>query len=221
MVFTVSLNDNSVTSLESLYSAPIKTVGYTIRVATLAFLLFVASLNADAYDAKAHPGADSKQVIEYVLNSIRHDQSCPAGIPIAFNKEYYKLFAKSVNVIGQRNETYNLLRESFYANFNEGQSDMDHFAPSFRSLAKELCKIKIDYAFVDISRKKDLIDFNLDLEEGLFMSVAKEIEEDSDNVMFSIARMHKTLAIGEMPLYELMTKVAEVMTQLKEVSLAE
>lgn len=222
MTFTVSSTDNSITSLESLYTAPIKTVGYRIKVAALAFLLFVASLNADAYDANANPNVGSKQVIELVANDLNQDQyrHHSTGIPISINREYYKLLAKSVYAIGKWNASFNMLRESFYANFNEGQTDMDHFSPSFRSIARELSKFRIEYAFVDISRKRDLIDFNLDLEDDLFLSVARNVKELSDSVMFTIARKHKTLAIGEMPFQELVSKVAEVITQLKEVSLA-
>lgn len=105
--------------------------------------------------------------------------------------------------------------ESFLNNFDEGQCDIERFNPLFYKVADKLNCLKIEYAFVDVSRKRGVIDFNLYLEEGIFLSVAKEIDEPSDDVMFTIVRNYKTIAIGEMPLDDLITKVKSIITKLK------
>lgn len=217
MTFTVSTADSSFSSLENLYSAPIENIGRKIKVTALAFLLFVASLNADAYDTTEHLVNDTKQKMEWVVREQYHNVvgSLFTDVQIAPGHDSYKLRGWKASDIWQQAEAYRVLRQSFYANFNEGQNDLEHFTPLFISMAKELRKLRIGYAFVDVSRKKDLIDFNLDLDEGIFLSVAKSVKEETDSVMFTIARKQKTLAYDEMSLSELVTKVSDVITELK------
>ena len=85
----------------------------------------------------------------------------------------------------------------------------------FKTMAGPLSQLTIKDAFVDVSRKKGMIDFNLNLEKGIFLSVAKRTDEISDDVMFTIARNHETLVIDEMPISELMPKVSEIIMELK------
>lgn len=218
MTFTVSTTDSSFSSLENLYSAPIKTVGRKIRVTALAFLLFVASLNVDAYDTTEHFENDTKQKIEWVVREQYHNivGSLFTDIQIAPNHDSYKLRGLKASDIWQQSEAFRILRQSFFANFNDGQNDLDHFTPLFINMAKELRKLRIGYAFVDVSRRKDMIDFNLNLDSDLFLSVAKLVGDTGDAVMFSIARNHRTLIVDEMPLSKLVETVLQISDELKK-----
>lgn len=221
MNFTVSTVDTSFDSLENLYSAPVRTVGYRLRVAALAIFLVVSSMNDEAYGAEHHVAISSHnttELVEFGRRSFAYSQY--TDVSVELNREALKLLARQVSASWQRQQSLDKLRESFYANFEDGQQDFDRFAPLFKTMAKELSALKIDYSFVDVSRKKGMIDFNLNIEEGIFLSVAKQIEEPSNDVMFTIARNHKTLVIDEMPLHELMGKVNNVVAQLKTVTLS-
>lgn len=221
MDYIVSTTDTSFSSLENLYTAPIKTIGYKLKVAALAFFLFVSSMNWEAYGMESHFRQETQQTTEFVdaWRGPSHEAMF-CSFDVELNQVEYKLYARQVSAMWQRQENLNKLRESFYANFDKGQADVDHFSPSFNLLANELSNLTINYAFVDVSRKKDLIDFNMDLEEGVFLSVAKKLDEPSEEVMFSIARNRKTLVVDEMLIKDLIMKVSDVMDQLKSVSRA-
>ena len=122
------------------------------------------------------------------------------------------------SVVAQQFESLTKLYESFYENFEDYQDDINHFQPLFIKMSNELKRLKIDETFVDVSRKKNMIDFNLNLEEGLFLSVASSVDNTTDEVMFSVARNHKTLVIDMMPLKEVVDRTVEVLSDLKNVT---
>ena len=114
-------------------------------------------------------------------------------------------------------QTFDRLFNSFEQNFDVNSTDKEHFMTVFECLADALCVLEIKDIFVDVSRKQDLIDFNLTLENGLFLSVAKNVFQKSDDVMFAIARNSKTLVIDKMPLSELMKKLNEINIEYGEI----
>lgn len=95
---------------------------------------------------------------------------------------------------------------------------MEKFLPMFRELASQLSRLKIKDAFVDVGKRKGIIDFNLYLENGLFLSVARtfSFEEDDEDVMFAIGRNGRTLVLDMAPLSELMGKMAEIERQFSK-----
>lgn len=218
MNFTAKTADISIDSLEQLYSAPVKSSGHKVRVAAFSFFLIVSSINAEDYDFDHFASNGGHQTTElldrsnkFVPNSLIYD------VPVSFDQPLYRVFARQVSARWQRQESLDKLCDSFYANFIKGQMDVERFFPLFKNMAKELRNLKINYVFVDVSRKKNMIDFNLSLDEGLFLSVAQVLNEPMENVMFTIARNNKTIVIDEMPLKELVRKVADVESQLKSV----
>lgn len=219
MNYIVSTTDVMFDSLENLYNAPVKAVGYKRKVAAFTLFLIVSSMNEEAYGAEWNTHQGSQQTTGFV-ESLKREVPCVqlSGVELKLNNTTYKLFARDVSTVWQRQESLNILRESFFANFDEGQTDIDRFSSLFKNLANELSKLKIKYAFIDVSRNKGMIDFNLNLDEDIFLSVAKELNETTGNVMFTIARNHKTIAIDEMPIRELVKKVNAVISQLKSVS---
>lgn len=101
----------------------------------------------------------------------------------------------------------NKLILSFNENFKNNSDDIGDFSKTFNFLSKEISNLEFDNCFVDVSRKKRLIDINLYLKNEYFVSIAKEIDETGEDVMFSIAKNHKTLVIDIMPLKELINKL--------------
>ena len=109
-------------------------------------------------------------------------------------------------------ERYSQLFDSFKKNFDGDETSMEKFLSIFRELASQLSKLKIKDAFVDVGKRKGIIDFNFYLENGLFLSVARtfNFEEDDKDVMFAIKRNDRTLVLDMAPLSELMKKMDEI-----------
>lgn len=221
MTFITSTTDQSYDSLDTLYTKPTHSIGYQLKVAALALFLFVSSMNAQAYNTQTQKFNGAKPKIELATSydiSLQFDSAMIGSDNIKLSYEDYSLIVRELSAVWQRQQMYSLLLDSFKINFDEGQSDIGHFIGVFQLMARELSQLKIKEAFVDVSRKKDMIDFNLNMVDGLFLSVAKMISDESDDVMFTIARNHQTLVIDEMPLRELMKKLNKVMAQLKNFS---
>lgn len=203
MDFTTTTGVSTFDRLESLYVAPVKVVMNKIRIGALALFLLVASLQVEAY-TPGHSGYDALiNKTEYVsTQSIDNN-----NVSVKLGQQIYQLIVRDSELPKQRYETYGRLFDSFHENFGNQQTDMEYFFPMFKMMAAQLSQLKLEDAFVDVSRKKSIIDFNLNLEKGYFLSVAKSMEETSDKVMFAIAKEQQTLVIDEMPLPELMREV--------------
>jgi hypothetical protein len=204
--------------LDNLYSAPVSTIGHKIRVTALALFLVVTSIDAQADDMGKFQvkRIDNSPLIEKVekgffSNSFLSD----SDITVSINQIGFTVLVRENPLPWQRKVSARKLQDSFYENFDDNQDDIDRFLPMFKAMSRELSRLPIEEVFVDVSRKKGMIDFNLSMQEGVFLSVAKTLDETSDNVMFSIARNHNTLVIDEMPLRGLMKKVVNVVAQLK------
>ncbi len=215
MAFTVATDETRFDNLDNLYTAPASTIGHKIRVTALALFLVVTSIDAQADDmGKFQAKIDNSPQIEMFEKKL-FSNSLLSGIPVSINQTDYTVLVRENPLPWQRKVAARKLQDSFYENFDDNQDDIDCFLPLFKTVSRELSRLPIEEVFVDVSRKKGMIDFNLNMQEGVFLSVAKAIDETSDNVMFSIARNHNTLVIDEMPLRELMRKVVNVIAQLK------
>lgn len=206
MDFTTTTGVSTFNRPESLYVAPVKVVMNKIKIGALALFLLVASLQAEAY-TPGHGGYDVLiNKTEYVsTQSIDNN-----NVSVKLGQQIYQLIVRDTEILKLRYEMYGKLLDSFHENFAEGQEDIDVFWPLFKAMASQLSALRLEDAFVDVSRKKGMIDFNLNLEKGYFLSVAKSIDETSNGVMFAIAKDHQTLVIDEMPLEELIHEVREV-----------
>lgn len=218
MAFTVATDETKFDSLDNLYSAPVSTIGHKIRVTALALFLVVTSIDAQADDMGKFQvkRIDNSPLIEkiekgFFSNSFLSD----SDITVSINQIGFTVLVRENPLPWQRKVSARKLQDSFYENFDDNQDDIDRFLPMFKAMSRELSRLPIEEVFVDVSRKKGMIDFNLSMQEGVFLSVAKTLDETSDNVMFSIARNHNTLVIDEMPLRGLMKKVVNVVAQLK------
>lgn len=211
MQFTITAADTSYNSLESLYTAPIRVISRKVKVAALAFLLFVGSVDAGAIESKTFVESDVKAQVEISdFRSPLFSESQFSDLEVVLKQNDLKVFARMLTAFQQRKESMDILCKSFVENFDDGQTDVERFAPVFKTMSAQLCQLKIVDAFVDVSRKKDLIDFNLNLKNGYFLSVAKKLSETDNNVMFAIAKEQQTLAVDEMPLADLIREVKEL-----------
>ena len=111
---------------------------------------------------------------------------------------------------------FDKLNKSFNENFKDNKQAIERFKPLFTKMADGLKQLNVVDVFVDVSFKKNIIDFNLSLEEGLFLSVASSVDNTTDEVMFSVARNHKTLVIGIMQLKEVVRKANDILSELKK-----
>ena len=206
MDFTTISGVSTFDRLESLYVAPAKAVMNKIKIGALALFLLVASLHADAYAPDYGPYDNLISKTEYVStqNIDNNDVSVQLG------QQVFRLIVRDSELLKQRYGTYNRLFDSFHENFEDGQTDMEYFMPLFKQMAMQLSQLQLQDAFVDVSRKRNLIDFNMNLRKGYFLSVAKSPEEASDNVMFAISKEQQTLIIDEMPLIDLMREIREI-----------
>ena len=211
MQFTITAADVSYNSIESLYTAPIRAISRKIKVATLAFLLFVGSMDTGAIESKTYIESDVKAQVEISdFRNLLSNESMFSDLEVVLKQNDVKVFARMLAVFQQRKESMDILCKSFVENFDDGQTDIERFSPLFKTMSAQLCELKIDDAFVDVSRKRDLIDFNLNLENGYFLSVAKTLSETDNSVMFAIAKDQQTLVVDEMPLADLIREVKEI-----------
>lgn len=218
MAYTVVTEETKFDDLDNLYTAPVSTIGHKIRVTALALFLVVTSIDAQADDMGKFQAKkiDNSPIIEMVDKSLfTNSLLSGSDITVSINQIGYTVLVRENPLPWQKKVTERKLQDSFYENFGDNQDDIDRFLPLFKKMSKELSRLPIKDVFVDVSRKKDMIDFNLNMQEDVFLSVAKTVDESSDNVMFSIARNHNTLVIDEMPLRDLMRKVVNVVAQLK------
>lgn len=209
--YTMSTSVQEYGNLQSLYSEPQRSNSYKLKVARLALILFVTPIALGSFNVNSITKPDSISQIKLTdrsYSSIQHFFLGAGSISVPIS---------SCSAWWQRGETNRLLYKSFYDNFSNGQPDIFVFMPLFKELAGQLCQLTIKDVFVDVSHKKRLIDFNLNLEKDIFLSVAKRTDEFSDDVMFSIARNHQTLVIGEMPLGQLMQKVKDIIMELNAI----
>lgn len=86
----------------------------------------------------------------------------------------------------------------------------------FEQIASQLCRIEFNESFVDVGVKKRIVDFNLYFDDDVYLSVSRCIDDETDDVMYSIARKNRTLSIGILPLNELVDKMREVMKELEQ-----
>lgn len=113
-------------------------------------------------------------------------------------------------------DSFDKLNKSFNENFKNSKQPIERFKPLFTKIADELKQLNATDVFVDVSFKKNIIDFNLSFEEGLFLSVASGVDNATDEVMFSVARNHKTLVIDTIQLKEVVQKAIDILNELKK-----
>ncbi len=210
-IYSVVTAEQSFSCLEELYTPPETSIRQKIQIAACALFLYMLPMNPIPYSAQVDNAAiNAMQQTEWLKEN--------NGILVSFNQEDYCVVVKDVASDWQQKDVYKKLYDSFWANFDGIMNDnSERFFTVFQNMAHQLCKLQIKDVFVDVGIRKSLIDFNLLLEDGLFLSVARHLYEETDDVMFTIDRNERTLVIDVMPLKELMDKVLQIEAELKAV----
>ena len=105
------------------------------------------------------------------------------------------------------NEVYRKMLSSYYESVGEDVSERKKYREAFDELAKGLCSLPVKSVFVDIGKRHSILDFNMDLGNGLSLSVAKPNCEDIDGVMYAVSVDHKILKISIAPLGDVIDSV--------------
>lgn len=119
-----------------------------------------------------------------------------------------------VNAFSNRQK---MLDDSFEAAFNDEKADYEMFFPTFEQLKASVRKLDFKGCFVDVSRSRERVNFNLSFNGGLFVSLAKTVDStESNDVMFSISRNKRKIIISQMDVDELIEKIKDVQEIIKE-----
>ncbi len=128
--------------------------------------------------------------------------------------------------------TYNKLYESFKKNYESDEDAKGEFFTAFVKVAKKLAKLEIDDCFVDVGKRKRVIDFNIHLPHRIFISVCRyldsngetyELDEggkavvDDNTVFYKVDRDERTLSIGIIRIGEFVKKIREIEHELDEI----
>lgn len=127
---------------------------------------------------------------------------------------------------------YDKLYESFAKNFDGGEIDGEYLAV-FEKIASQISRLEILDCFVDVGKKKRIVDFNVCLPDDLFISVCRyldssgevyelegggEVVVDDETVFYSVDRHHNTLSFGIIHLDEFTEKMLEIQNEFREIS---
>ena len=105
---------------------------------------------------------------------------------------------------------YKSLKDSFEKNFIDKDEDVGVWKSLFDEIVEKLEPVEIEHGYVDIGFKKKIIDFNLCLNDKWFMSIAKTLDDESEEVMFTIDKDGKTLVIGWSSIDDVLSKYNEL-----------
>jgi len=126
--------------------------------------------------------------------------------------------------------SYDKLYESFAKNFDGGEIDGEYLAV-FEKIASKISRLEILDCVIDVGKKKRMIDFNVHLPNGIFISVCRyldstgqvyelegggEVVVDDETVFYSIEREERTLSIGIIHLDEFIGKMLEIQRDFRE-----
>ena len=118
----------------------------------------------------------------------------------------------------------NKLYESFIKNFDGGEIDGEYLAV-FEKMASQVSRLEILDCFVDVGKKKRIVDFNILLPNDMFISVCRyldstgqvyelegggEVVVDDETVFYSVDRHDMTLSIGIIHLDEFIEKMLAI-----------
>ena len=112
------------------------------------------------------------------------------------------------------NNHYQLLLDSFRKHFIQ-QHDETLYRYSFEKMAKALSNLHFKKAYVDVDKSKHRIDFYLNVGHKILLTVSQVPKDISDEmVMFSIEQNHETIAMDQINLHELISKIQHIQLSL-------
>lgn len=96
----------------------------------------------------------------------------------------------------KRGRSYEKIYRSFKSNFLNDPKEEPKWTRVFEMLVKEVENLEIKDVFVDVGRKRGVIDMSLCLPSGIGVSLSKELGDHSDSFMYAFSKDHHVLSIG-------------------------
>lgn len=177
--------------------------GRKMQVASLGLLLLMAVAPTDGFSAQSNVSVfdshDSQQVVGHKVNM---EQKC-LTVPVCKNI--------------REKSNYDRLLRTFSRHFSSSNVDSSYLT-TFDEVANVVKSLYIDKLYVDINRRKGLVDFTLNLGNHIVLSIGKKINESSVLVMFTLSYKGELLVADVMSLTDLLSKISNIQTSLlKEV----
>lgn len=201
MVFQISHKANSVAVAADLYQ-PSKSGNYKAAIGGVALML-VSANPAPAFALSA-AGAFSTH-----MDSVRINIS---GSKVNMNRQCLVL---PLRLDLRINKNYDTLYRSYCKHFDDDVKEADKYFGMFQNIANSLKGLYIKKAFVDVDKRKGLLDFSINLGNHVVLTIGKSIESVTDDyVMFTLS-YHGELEVADtLPLDELIKRVDNIQTEL-------
>lgn len=108
------------------------------------------------------------------------------------------------------------LYESFSESYKTGKY-IKKFKDVYLKMVEDISTLAFTDCFVDLSNKRNRVDFNLSFDNDINISVARSTDSNDDIDMFSISRNKKTIVISTMKHKELIEKLKEIVPSLTNI----
>ena len=105
------------------------------------------------------------------------------------------------------------LYESFSESYKTGKY-IKKFKDIYLKMVKGISTLAFTDCFVDLSNKRNRVDFNLSFDNNINISVARSTDSNDDMDMFSVSRNKETIVISTMKHNELIKKLKEIVPSL-------
>lgn len=105
------------------------------------------------------------------------------------------------------------LYESFSESYKTGKY-IKKFKDTFLKMVEDISTLAFTDCFVNLSNKRNRVDFNLSFDSNMFISVARSTDSNDDMDMFSVSRNKKKIVISIMKHNELIKKLKEIVPSL-------
>lgn len=105
------------------------------------------------------------------------------------------------------------LYESFSESYKTGKY-IKKFEDTYLKMVEDISTLAFKDCFVDLSNKRNRVDFNLSFDNNINISVARSTDSNDDIDMFSVSRNNETIVISTMKHNELIKKLKEIVPYL-------
>lgn len=194
---------------EDLYGSVYAPKSLDFKIGQLAVVLVALATPCQTYQSSICKFSSNAQIIMPDLNPHKLD----VGTFCNFSE-----FQLSVNrtILHTREETnYAHFYESFCKNISLCEQRM-MLEQLFSKMAKGLGILKVKQSYVDISVDKGQIEFHLNLDKGVYVSVLKGIDTcDDDTVAFTISANNEMITAGYISILVLSERLQQVQRSLQ------
>lgn len=106
------------------------------------------------------------------------------------------------------------MKSSFESHFNEDPERMDMYRPAFAFLVSALDELPMEGVYVDVSLARQSVKFCVNLGYKVLLMVERGVNDDGNDVTYSIYHDNTLMALDVVGLDELMDMVTEMLDKL-------